>query len=119
MKSRVLFGVVLAAIVGVACASRPDQVVLQATVIYGGAVKAAVAYESLPRCTMATPAGALCSREDIVAMLRQADNVAKAAIDASQKTVLTPGIDASSAQFAATAAINAAQAFQAIVASQK
>lgn len=88
----------------------PQQTVFAAEASYEAALKVAVAYESLPRCTT-PPVMALCSRADIVDVLRDADDSVAAAIDAAEKTVRTPGFGDDVYNSAAISAKNAAEAF--------
>lgn len=95
----------------------PQQQVYSATVAYGAALKVAVTYESLPRCGANAPV--ICSKAEIVAVIRKADTAAKSALDAAETTVRTPGFGQDVYQSAAVAATNAAQAFATIIATLK
>lgn len=99
-----------------ACASKPpspERAVFDITVIYSGALAAAVAYESLPRCTETGPK--LCSDPAVVAKLRQADATAKPVLDQAQQLV-RGGLKGDTLDKAVETAIAAVLAFQQIVA---
>lgn len=95
--------------------STPARQVYNAHVIYSGALAAAVAYESIPRCTAEQDAKTdPCSSPEVVARLRQADRVAKPLLDQAQQLV-RGGLTGGALKDAAAVALAAVKAFQVIV----
>lgn len=108
------FTALLAAFALSACAlfeaaETPAQKVYAARVAYGAALDVALEYESLPRCADGGPV--LCSDPAAVAVIRDAQLTADTALDAAEKTVLTPGFSDDVYQAIAASAVNAASAF--------
>lgn len=98
--------------------STPARIVYNAHVIYSGALAAAVAYESLPRCKVDEDAKVeACSDADVVKALRKADSISKPLLDQAQQLV-RGGIDDDTMRAAAQAAIAAVTAFQKIITEQ-
>lgn len=90
----------------------PQQAVFLAFGEYHIALKAVVAYESLPRCA---PGGAkVCSDPDIVANLRLAQVAARATLDAAEATVRNDKFGQDILASAVAAAENAVAAFKKI-----
>lgn len=89
-----------------------QQSVFAAKTAYGVALSAAVAYESLPRC--ATPAVQPCSNLAIVTQLRQAQPVARGALDAAEAAVRTPNLGTDAISTAVAAANAALAAFESL-----
>jgi hypothetical protein len=98
----------LAACASTATPTTAAQGVYQVKSDYAAALTVAVAYKNLPTCAAGGPV--LCSEPRVVAQLRQADDVAYAALQAAENTARTPGAGAN----AATAVIAAQQAVQAL-----
>lgn len=118
MKSLILSCSLALALAGCAATSTgstttPAQTVFAAKSAYAGALAAAVAYESLPRCAAAVPQP--CSSPELVAQLRKADNVAAAALDAAEAAVRMPAIGTDAAGKAVSTATSALAALQALV----
>ena len=98
------------------CATTPEtpqQAVFAAKAGYATALTAAVAYKNLPDCAKAP---APCSDRVMVAQVRKADDVAIAALDASESAVRTPGFGESIVASAVAAAKAALAAFLSITA---
>lgn len=80
------------------------------------ALREAVKYESMPRCTAAAPTPSLkCSDPAIVAQIRKADTVAVAALDAAEAAVRTPQIGTDASSRAVQTASSAFAAFNALI----
>lgn len=76
-----------------ACATQPQnaqQAVYVATTDYVAATQLIGAYKALPRCGSPL-ATVICSRDDVIAQLKQADTIAFEAIKAAENTVRSPG----------------------------
>lgn len=112
---RLFVSIILAALA--ACTTTPQtaqQTIYSATSTYTAAANIVVAYKALPRC--GTPmATVICSRDDVIAQLKQADTVAYNALVAAERTARTPGAGANAAT-ALAAANNAIAALTAITA---
>lgn len=93
----------------------PAQTVFQIETQYKAVLAVAVTYEELPRCT--TPAVTkVCSDAGIVTKIRQANDVAKSALDAAQAAVRDPTFDDSATSAAIVSARQALLALTAIAA---
>jgi hypothetical protein len=91
----------------------PAQTVFAAKSAYAGVLTAAVAYESLPRCSETRPQP--CSSPALVEQLRKADNTAAAALDAAETAVRTPAVGTDATSKAIQTANLALAALQALV----
>lgn len=112
---RSLIALALAAALA-SCASTgttPAQTVFAAKSAYAGVLTAAVAYESLPRCSETRPQP--CSSPALVEQLRKADNTAAAALDAAETAVRTPAVGTDATSKAIQTANLALAALQALV----
>lgn len=90
----------------------PQQAVFLAFGEYHIALKAAVAYESLPRC--GERAAKVCSDPDVVVNLRLAQISARATLDAAEATVRNDKFGQDVLASAVAAALNAVDAFKKI-----
>lgn len=101
-----------------ACASvvaeSPSQRVFALEADYASLLSAAETYESLPRCAPGDSTIA-CSDVHAVERIRQADNVAAAALDAAEATVRDPVVTEGGVEAALTAAANALGALETIL----
>ena len=99
-----------------ACANNapttPQQTIYEVEGAYNDAATVIVAYKSLPTCG-SPGATALCSKPEVIAQLKQADNAAYNALVAAETTARTPGAGAN-AQTALVAAQQAVAALTAI-----
>lgn len=99
------------------CAGAPPTLTPQIMVFtvkagYETSLTGMVAYARLPRCTPAnTP---VCSRQDLIDQLERARTTARAAIDAAEGAVRTPGFGTDALATAVTAADAATKALTAI-----
>ena len=93
--------------------STPAQTVFAAKSGYAAVLTAAVAYESLPRCSATVPQP--CSSPELVAQLRKADNTANAALDAAETAVRTPSVGSDARSKAVATATTALAALQALL----
>ena len=104
----------LAAFALFACSTAPttpQQSIYQLESNYNAAAQIVLAYKALPTCGgVATTV--LCSKPEVIAQLKQADNVAYSALVAAENTVRTQGAGAN----ANTAMVAAQQAIQALTA---
>lgn len=95
----------------------PAQAVFEAQGVYHAALKAEVTYAKLPRCMQGGPT--ICSDINTIRQVKNIDIAAWGAIQASQKTVRTPGFAENTLQSAAVAAVNAANAFASVTSQLK
>jgi hypothetical protein len=93
----------------------PAQKVFAATTGYDAALSVAVAYKRLPLCKEQT-GKILCSDEQVVSTIQQADNVSFAGLKSAQNIVRDPKFSQDAKQAAATWAKEAANAFAKVVA---
>lgn len=88
-----------------ACAGQTAaQKVFELTAVYNAVLAPVVEYESLPRCTEASEPLDVCSKRDVVAVIRKADRVAFAAINGAQAVVRNPASSEDQVNFALNAA---------------
>lgn len=92
----------------------PQQVVFQASQAYVVAAKGANVYLAYPRCTEPSTT-VLCSKPDVVAKIKVADNVAFTALTEAQTLVRLPTADQTTLQVAATWANEAIKAFTSVL----
>jgi hypothetical protein len=91
----------------------PAKAVFALKSAYAGILTVAVAYNKRPRC--GTPnAGPLCSDANVIAQIREADNVAFAAINSAEKAVRGLGANTTAIKAAVAAAQAAVDAFKAV-----
>jgi hypothetical protein len=92
----------------------PTAQVYAAKVGYEAALVAAVKYNNLPRCGLPS-ASPLCSDVSAIAEIRKAANSAKAALDAAEATVRTPGASSDARTLIVAGAVNSVAALQAVL----
>lgn len=115
---RILLATILIAFGLSACqtpAPSPSSAVYATKNAYEAALVVAVTYNKLPRCT-APSAQMLCSDQGAVNAIRKASDATATAIDAAEKTVRDPAINADIKSAATLSATNALAALQAILA---
>lgn len=118
--SRIRIVAVLALVALVGCGTAagfktnsPQYKVLGISSDYNAMLAIAVAYNKLPRCGPAAPK--ICSKQNVVVILRQTNRTASAALTAAENMVREPGIAASKATLSVTAAREAVTLMSAIL----
>lgn len=105
--------VLLSALLMVGCAKpeTPQQAVYQATVGYNVAATVALKYVSLPRC----PAATICSKKEVVDVVKKSDTAAYNAVKAAEGAVRSPAFSEGTVSAVVVSATSAVSAFSAIV----
>jgi hypothetical protein len=96
-------------------AKTPSQRVFAAKADYIVPLRAATAYESLPRCANGAKLTEACSRPVVVDIIRRADKAADAALDSAELVVRDPNQSQETLALAASAAEQAVKVFRKIL----